>query len=348
MTKLFNKAILFGDIHFGNKNNSKIFNQDCEDFIDWLLIQKEKLNAETCIFLGDWFHNRRFINIHTLDSSLRSMQKINDAFEQIFFIVGNHDLYYKDKRDVTSLKIAEKFDKIKVFYDIEKINNCLFVPWLVENEWKKIENYSVKYVFGHFELPRFLMNSYMEMPDKGELTENHLQKNEWVFSGHFHKRQKRKNIHYIGNCFPHNYADINDFERGITFLEWDKEPVYLNWENMPYYTKLKLSEALKIGFENFIKEKAHVKLILDVDVTYEESLYLKEKLIEDYNCREIQLIPVTLEVDEVEWEEGEIKTVDQMVLEGLKSLENLESNLDVEFLVEIYNNLDVEDLKKNI
>ena len=33
----------------------------------------------------------------------------------------------------------------------------------------------------------------------------------YVFSGHFHRRQVKGNIHYIGNTFPHNYSDANDF-----------------------------------------------------------------------------------------------------------------------------------------
>lgn len=42
-------------------------------------------------------------------------------------------------------------------------------------------------------------------------------KPEKVFSGHFHKRQQHGNVIYPGNCFPHNYADAWDDDRGCTF-----------------------------------------------------------------------------------------------------------------------------------
>ena len=34
---LFDKAVIFTDIHLGNKNNSRLHNQDCEDFIIWMI-----------------------------------------------------------------------------------------------------------------------------------------------------------------------------------------------------------------------------------------------------------------------------------------------------------------------
>ena len=40
---LFDRAIMFTDIHHGNKSNSTLFNQDCVEFIDWVCsVAKEK------------------------------------------------------------------------------------------------------------------------------------------------------------------------------------------------------------------------------------------------------------------------------------------------------------------
>jgi DNA repair exonuclease SbcCD nuclease subunit len=348
MKRLFDRAIVFGDIHFGNKNNSSIFNDDCEEYIDWLLKVKDKVKADTCIFLGDWFHNRRFVNVQTLDYSMRNLEKLNSAFDQIFMLMGNHDLYYKERRDISSLNLAKNYSNVVLFDEIREIGDCLFVPWLINDEWKKIKEYSKKYVFGHFEIPRFLMNSYVEMPDKNELNEEHFSRNEFVFSGHFHKRQRRGNILYIGNCFPHNYSDVDDTERGLVILEWNKEPKFVNWKNMPFYTKINLSEALNKEFANIVRKKTYMKLLIDIDLSFEESLYLKEKLMEDYKCREVQLIPMNLKTDELNFENFEVKTVDQVVIEGLKNLKNVESNYNVDFLIEIYEELNIDDERKNV
>jgi DNA repair exonuclease SbcCD nuclease subunit len=55
---LFKKAACFTDIHWGLKNNAKQHNEDCLDFVDWFIADAKERDCETCIFLGDWHHNR--------------------------------------------------------------------------------------------------------------------------------------------------------------------------------------------------------------------------------------------------------------------------------------------------
>ena len=104
---MFKKAAVFTDIHFGLKGNSRVHNDDCEDFIDWYIQTAKENGCETGIFCGDWHHNRNSLNLTTMDATIRSMEKLGQAFEQFFFFDGNHDLYYKDKRDVNSTAFAK-------------------------------------------------------------------------------------------------------------------------------------------------------------------------------------------------------------------------------------------------
>ena len=63
MTNLWKKAIAFTDIHFGNKSNSLQFNQDCVDFVDWVIKEGKEQGCETCLFLGDWHHHRASLSL---------------------------------------------------------------------------------------------------------------------------------------------------------------------------------------------------------------------------------------------------------------------------------------------
>ena len=119
-------------------------------------------------------------------------------------------------------------------------DDVAIIPWLVGDEHKQVAKMDVKYMFGHFELPYFKMNAMVEMPDHGGINDQMLSGPEYVFSGHFHKRQYKNNIHYIGNAFPHNYADVDDDERGAMFLTWGEEPQYVNWTECPKYRVLSL------------------------------------------------------------------------------------------------------------
>ena len=193
---MFKKAAVFTDIHLGLKGNSKVHNDDCEQFVDWFIQNAKDNNCETGIFCGDWHHNRNSLNLTTMDATIRSMEKLGGAFEQFFFFDGNHDLYYKDKRDVNSTAFAKHIPGITFIDEITTKEDVTLVPWLVGEEWKKIKDIKSKYMFGHFELPSFYMNAMVQMPDTGELKAEHFKHQEYVFSGHFHKRQQQGKIHY--------------------------------------------------------------------------------------------------------------------------------------------------------
>lgn len=340
MSNLFKKAACFTDIHFGLKSNSRIHNEDCSDFVDWFIDTSKKEGAETCIFLGDWHHNRNTTDVSTMNYTVQSLEKLNAAFDVVHIITGNHDQYYKDKRDLHSLEYGRLFSNINMVNSEFTMGDVTILPWLVGDEWKNIGNINSRYIFGHFELPLFYMNAMVQMPDHGELQTTHFKNQEYVFSGHFHKRQSRDKVHYIGNSFPHNYADSWDDERGMMILEWGKVPKYINWDDCPKYRTIKLSRLLDEK-DNIIKNKMYLRVMLDIDITYEESNYVKEEFMKDKRIRELSLIIEKENMDTVIDENSEIKfeSVDQIVAEQIMALET--GTFDTSKLLEIYNNLNV-------
>lgn len=339
---LFKKAAVFGDIHFGKRSNSREFNLDCEEFVTWFIQEATAWGADTVIFLGDWHDSRRFINVSTLNYSLSNLERLNAAFDNIYFIIGNHDLYYREKREINSIEFGRNLDHIKIINDITEVGDCLFVPWLVSEEWKQIETLKAKYIFGHFELPKFKMNAMVEMPDKGELQQDSFHA-DYVFSGHFHKRQNKGNIWYIGNAFPHDYSDAWDDERGMMFLEWDQEPTFKAWPGQPLFRTLKLSQVVEDPAK-YLNSKVHARITADVDLTYEEATFLKDTFLAQFECREISLITATREDEQLEFSDDVVfQGVDQIVIEGLNSLkESGSTSIDPVELVIIYNSLDID------
>jgi len=334
---MFKKAACFTDIHFGLKNNSRQHNNDCENFVEWFIKEAKEFGAETCIFLGDWHHHRSSINISTLNYSISNLKKLSKAFEKTYFITGNHDLFYRDKREISSVIFANEIPNIEIVNEILVKDDVAIIPWLVGNEWKQIKNIKCKYMFGHFELPNFKMNAMVEMPDHGEIQADHFSHIERVFSGHFHKRQHKGNISYIGNPFAHNYADAWDNDRGCMFLEWDKEPQYKIWADGPKYRVMNLSDLLKDP-ETYLDTECHVRVKIDVDVTYEEANFIKESFQQQYSLREISLLPHKQAEEEIEFQ-GEIKfqSVDEIELDQLSKIES--DSFDNHILMEIYNRL---------
>ena len=335
---MFKKAAVFTDIHFGLKSNSRVHNDDCEEFVDWFIEQAQANGCETGIFCGDWHHNRNSLNLTTMDATIRSLEKLGSAFEQFFFFDGNHDLYYKDKRDINSTAFSKYIPGITFVDEITTIDDVTLVPWLVGDEWKQVSKIKSKYIFGHFELPSFYMNALVKMPDHGDLRAEHFKHQEYVFSGHFHKRQYKNNIHYIGNAFPHNYADVDDDERGAMFLEWGGEPQYVNWTECPKYKVFNLRRLLD-DHSTLLDEYTYARVKLDISISYEEANFIREKFAEQYNVRELQLVPIK---EEEEYEGGEItfESVNQIVLAQLDTIESNTIQKDV--LINIYNSIDTE------
>ena len=338
MSNLFKKAAIFTDIHFGLKSNSTLHNDDCLAFVHWATTKAKEEGCDTCLFLGDWHNNRASLNIVTLNYSLRALEHLNEHFDRVLFIPGNHDLYYRDKRDIQSVEWAKHLPKVEICNDWFNSGNVVIAPWLVGDDHKRLTKMSGQYLFGHFELPGYLMNAMVEMPDHGELQRDHLSGFHHVFTGHFHKRQTKKNITYIGNAFPHNYADAGDDERGLTILEWGQDPTYHAWPGQPTYRVYGLANLID-NAARLLKPKMHVRVNLDIEISYEEANFIKETFVKDYELREMSLIPnKSAGVDE-DMAPGEIKfeSVDQIVTDQLTNIES--EFYDNKLLLKIYQNL---------
>ena len=273
-----------------------------------------------------------------MNHNLTALQKLNDAFEKTFFILGNHDIFYKDRRSLNSIEFGRLFPNIVMIDHPITLGDVVFLPWLVENEWKKIKNLQSKYVFGHLELPHFKMNAMVNMPDTGTFKIKDFEGPDYVFSGHFHKRQVQRNIVYIGNAFPHNFADAWDDDRGMMLLEWDGTPTYRTWPDAPKYRTLLLTELLSDP-EKYIVTNTYARVTIDTDTSYEEVNYIKEILTGSLGAKKISLI--SNKQDDYSNQEFsndlDFETVDEIVIKQLGNIES--TTFEPGILISIYTSL---------
>lgn len=338
MSNLFKKAAVFTDIHWGLKSNSLQHLRDCDSFVDWFIETAKEKNCDIGLFLGDWHNHRASINLQTLQFSLRALEKLSAAFDRFLMIPGNHDLYYRDRRDIHSAEWARHIPNIEIVNDWWQEGDVIIAPWLVGDDHRRIPKMSGQYMFGHFELPGYLMNAMVEMPDHGSVRREDFGSIGHVFTGHFHKRQTKNNITYIGNAFPHNFADAGDDERGMMILEWGKTPEYIAWPDQPTYRVFDLSTIID-NSDKILKPNMHVRVSLDIEISYEEANYVRETFVKSHNLREMALMPNKRSALEDSTGVAEIKfeSVDQIVTDQLIKIES--EFYDSKLLLKIYQSL---------
>lgn len=341
----FQKAVVCTDQHFGRSQSSPVANQDSLEFFEWFCEEGKTWGAETAILCGDFFDSRHSMHITTMHAGIKALEMLGKSFKKVYALVGNHDLLYRHKRDVHSLAFSKYFPNI-IPIDTPQIiggggrNSVSFLPWLVNDERKTLQPYlNTRYVFGHLECTGgFMMNAKVVMPDhEGALTADDFGGPEYVFSGHYHFRQAQKNLIYIGNTFPFNFADAWDEDRGMMFLEWGKEPYFKAWPDQPLFRNLNLSQLVQSP-DKYLKSKLTARVVTDLDMSYEEQQALKDSLIARYSLRKLEFAQPPRE-DSVQdfTDEVSFQSVNQIVVEGLMSVDS--TGINREMLIELFRSL---------
>lgn len=311
------KMCMFTDIHFGARNNSDQHNLDNLDYIDWFVEKVKEEKPSHIAFLGDFFENRNAINVRTLNHATEACRRINALGLPTVWIVGNHDLYHRSNRKIFSTNMFEDLDNFILVNEPMELNKDWFVaPFLFREEYPTLaaDINSHKYVLGHFEFRNFVVTGATRTLDHGPDPEMFTGP-EFIFSGHFHKRQFNRNVCYIGNTFPTNYGDAGDAERGMAVFEpGAKEELYFhNWDDAPLFFKTKLTRVLNGELD--WPAKSRVRCLLDSDIGYSDVQALREEMINTFSLREFSV-------------EEDVAARKGMLSEGLE----LETELDMSSL----------------
>jgi predicted phosphodiesterase len=219
---LSGKQIILGDCHFGKgKFSQNMFDTQMDFFEKQLFPYMQENGIDTIIQLGDFIDNRKNADIYFLN------QLVDKFFEpmqgygfKMIEILGNHDIYFKNTRDVNLMRIIEKMypDNLTVLSEREYVyineKKGYFVPWILENESLTAKELKgVEYLFGHFEIRNFQM-AKGHIDEKSTLTSDFFTKLKIkrVFSGHYHLVDNKANISYIGTPYQLDWGDFDDFK----------------------------------------------------------------------------------------------------------------------------------------
>ena len=226
------KIAIINDSHFGVRNDSPFFLESSLNYYSNVFFPYvEKHNIRTIFHLGDFFDRRKYINFNTLrEVRKRFLEQISPTCE-FHIILGNHDTYYKNTNEINSIKeIFRGYTNIIIYDSPSTIEidgmQVSLIPWINDtnkSEYLKYINESNSSILmGHFEILGFEVIDGVKHQSGIEVKE--FNKFEMVLSGHFHLKQTKRNIHYLGTQFQLNFGDVN-CPKGFHVLDTDTREI---------------------------------------------------------------------------------------------------------------------------
>lgn len=210
---------LLGDTHFGkNGFNINFFENQMNFYNNQFFPYILENNINHVICTGDFFDHGTRQDVNLL---LRVKNEFLNFFEKnkimLTILVGNHDIYYKNTREVTTLDFFDSYQYLRVIKEptIMEIGNITWelYPWLLTGEGFAPKS---KYIIGHFEINGFRMVGNFECTHG--MNPNSLKGMKKVISGHFHLKQEKGPINYIGTPYSMDWNDVNE-DKGFYILD---------------------------------------------------------------------------------------------------------------------------------
>ncbi len=281
-----NKILMISDIHFGCRGNSEKYLTVIKDFFTTTLPKVISDNSITDVrILGDLFDNRNTLNVRTMNTVMEVFRWFHMNHPNVFFkiLLGNHDIYYHNRTDINSIECLRHMTNVQIVdkIEIEKLGNkkIVMVPWLIHEtetyqKFMLMTNGDEKFdlLLGHFEVRGFEITP--GVVDTDGLDTGLFKNFTRVFSGHYHIRDTRGNLTYLGCPYQLTWGDYGN-DKGIHIYDVDTgETTFIKNDDSPEHIKILMSD-LANGERECLKRVKNNVIRLVIDKKYKDAVILK-------------------------------------------------------------------------
>ena len=222
------KALVFSDLHIHAHKGRIDRLEDCLEVLRWVFDQSKEHKCEYILFLGDIFHDRAKIDVLVYQETFETIVKhMKDNDQQMYLLVGNHDMYHRERWDVTSVKPFNAISNVHIVDEPSTIEiggrKIDFMPH-TENPIKDLEELKkgrtkeeTTLLLGHMAVNGAILNTmYGTMADviveydTGMIPVDVDIFNAWdrTFLGHYHGAQKlNEKAEYIGSPLQLSFGE---------------------------------------------------------------------------------------------------------------------------------------------
>ncbi len=222
------KALIFSDLHVHNHKGSVDRLGDCISVLHWIFDIAEEKQCEYLFFLGDMFHERSKIDVRNyLETfqTIRTRLQANSHIKEMEILLGNHDMYYKERWDVSSIRPLSAIDRVNVIDTPTRLEIAnLKIDWMpyTDNPIRDLTEHRKEYgpgdlLMGHMSVDGAMLNMcYGTQADIIVEHDNEMVKvspeifKDWkmTFLGHYHGAQNLNDrVEYIGSPLQLSFGE---------------------------------------------------------------------------------------------------------------------------------------------
>ena len=234
------KIPVVNDLHWGFKTGSPQFREYFVKFFETVFFPYiDKHGFKEIIFAGDFFDNRKFVNIETVRAVREKfIEPLQKRGVTVHCILGNHDVYYKNTNVVNSLReLFSTYDHLKVYEAPTDVlvgdATIAMISWLTADNQEQFREFlkttTAKVAVGHFELAGFEMTR--GVPCEDGMSRRVLDQFDLVMSGHFHQKNGDGKVQYLGTQYDMTFSDLDEtkgfhvFDTNTLSLEFVPNPL---------------------------------------------------------------------------------------------------------------------------
>lgn len=320
--------LIMTDNHLGLKKGNHFWHSVAVKSFTSLCTYAKEHGIKRLIYLGDFFDDRKNLNIYTISIAQKIGKMLNKTFDDVIMLEGNHDQYYKHKAYPSSLEVLSKFKNIKILYEPETIGNILFLPWIFNTDI--LTDPKVPYCCGHFEIGGFVPGL------EGGLSVGMFKKFDKVLSGHFHTRMANKNVYYMGDPYhmsfndsgPRGFHTFDDDNGDLEFIPLTDLPKFVTLNHTDDYEKTDIEgNIIRLFFTKDLGTLETTRIVEGVKKCDPHQLFTKFQIDSGFTDDKLD-----------EETEIELKSNRQLHIEYLEQSE-LPENIKETTLIKMVNNL---------
>ncbi len=332
------KIALLTDTHFGARNDNLNFNDYFYEFYEGVFFPYlQQNNIKHCIHLGDLMDRRKYVSYRILkDFRERFIQPFVHLEIDLYILVGNHDIYFRNTNDINSLEelLGNKHKNIHLYSEAQEVNfggfPILMMPWInPQNEiysFGMMDETKADIMMSHLEVVGFEMHG-------GHFSESGFNKEQFkrfdtIFSGHYHKKSDDGQIYYLGTPYQMTWSDYN-CPKGFHVFDTETRELTRIVNPQKIFEKIYYDDTKENYDTHNVNQyrNKYVKLV----VVNKNDLYKFDKFTDKLfkaDCHEVKIIEDFTDLDANTVSDDIVEnTQDTMTLLG-KYIDDLDVNLD--------------------